>query len=48
MIGGYLSAKELENYRRLKKNEREVVAFNEFDDDMLADLKAAKWGTVSE
>ncbi|HZG29575.1 hypothetical protein [Rhizobium sp. C1] len=48
VIGGYLSAKELENYRRLKRNEREVVTFNEFDDDMLADLKAAKWGTVSE
>lgn len=48
VIGGYLSAKELENYRRLKNNEREVVSLNEFDEEMLSELKATKWGVVSE
>lgn len=48
VIGGYLSARELENYRRLKNNEREVIAFNEFDDEMLSELKTTKWGAVSE
>ena len=48
VIGGYLSAKELENYRRLKSKEREVVTFDEFDEDMLSDIKNTKWGVVSE
>jgi hypothetical protein len=48
VVGGYLSARELENYRRLKNSEREVVAFSEFDDEMLSELKATKWGIVSE
>jgi hypothetical protein len=48
VIGGYLSAKELENYHRLKNNEREVVPFAEFDDEMLAELKDTRWGVVSE
>lgn len=48
VIGGYLSAKELENYRRLKNREREVILFSEFDDDMLSDLKNTKWGVTSE
>lgn len=48
VIGGYLSATELENYRRLKKKEREVVLFSEFDEEMLSELKNARWGVVSE
>ncbi|QCI98349.1 hypothetical protein [Agrobacterium larrymoorei] len=48
VIGGYLSAKELENYLRLKKNEREVVTFEEFDDETLSELRNTKWGVVSE
>lgn len=48
VIGGYLSAKELENYWRLRNREREVVLFSEFDDEMLSELKNAKWGLISE
>jgi hypothetical protein len=48
VIGGYLSAKELDAYHRLKRNEREVIAFDEFDADMLSELKATQWGVVSE
>ncbi|KQW31158.1 hypothetical protein ASE36_02435 [Rhizobium sp. Root274] len=48
VIGGYLSAKELENYQRLKSKEREVISFADFDDEMLADLKDTQWGVVSE
>lgn len=48
VIGGYLSPKELENYRRLKANEREVVLLSEFDDELLSELKTSRWGVVSE
>lgn len=48
VIGGYLSAKELERYQQMKKREREVVLLSEFDDEMLAQLKSSQWGVVSE
>lgn len=48
VIGGYLSAKELEHYRRLKERERQVVLFSEFDEEMLGELEATRWGRVSE
>jgi hypothetical protein len=48
VIGAYLSAKELEHYLLLKKKEREVVLFSEFDDEMLSELENTKWGVISE
>jgi hypothetical protein len=48
VIGGYLSAPELEHYKRLKRREREVFAAGEFPDDLVADLKAARYGVVDE
>ncbi len=48
VVGGYLSPKELENYRRLMSQEREVVLLGEFDDEMLSELKTSRWGVVSE
>jgi hypothetical protein len=48
VIGGYLSAPELERYRRLKRREREVFAAGEFPDDLVADLKTARYGVVDE
>ncbi|MCF1472962.1 hypothetical protein FS763_13530 [Agrobacterium vitis] len=48
VIGGYLSARELEHYRHLKKMERQVVTFSEFDEDMLAELRDTEWGVISK
>lgn len=48
VIGAYLSAKELENYLRLKQNEREVLRVDDFDQDMLAELEASEYGVVGK
>lgn len=48
VIGGYLSAKELEHYHRLKKKEREVFRVADFDEEMLAELEASEYGVISE
>lgn len=48
VVGGYLSPKELEHYRRLKLKEREAVAVEDIDDELLNAIKNAKYGEVSE
>lgn len=48
VIGGYLSARELEHYRRLKQREREVFRAVDFDEDMLAELEASEYGVVGK
>lgn len=48
VIGGYLSARELEHYRRLKSKEREVFRAADFDADMLAELEASEYGVVGK
>ena len=48
VIGGYLGAKELEHYQRLKQREREVVRAVDFDAEMLAELEGAEYGVVAK
>ncbi len=44
VIGGYLSARELQHYRRLKRREREVLVVGQLPHDVIADLEAAEYG----
>ncbi|MBA4786120.1 MAG: hypothetical protein H2046_10175 [Rhizobiales bacterium] len=48
VIGGYLSAKELAHYQRLKEKEREVIRVGDFDEEMLAELEASQYGIVAK
>jgi len=45
VIGGYLSAPDLEHFERLKRREREVLIIGELPDDVIADIEAAEYGT---
>jgi hypothetical protein len=45
VIGGYLSAPDLEHFERLKRREREVLIVGELSDDIVADIEAAEYGT---
>jgi hypothetical protein len=44
VIGGYLSAPELERYKRYKRREREVFRVEELPDDVIAAIEAAEYG----
>ena len=44
VIGGYLSAKELERYHRLKDRERQVLRLEDIDEALLAEIEAAEYG----
>ena len=44
VIGGFLSASELENYRRLKARERQVLKIEDLDDDDVALIQNAEYG----
>ncbi|WP_448206803.1 type II toxin-antitoxin system prevent-host-death family antitoxin [Azospirillum sp. sgz302134] len=44
VIGGYLSAPDLEHYERLKRRERELLIVGELPDDVVADIETAKHG----
>lgn len=48
VIGGYLSASELEHYRRLKRREREVFRVEEMPEDLIAEIEAAEYGRGPE
>lgn len=41
VVGGYLSAAQLEHFRRLKRREREVFRVGELPDELVADLEAS-------
>lgn len=43
VIGGFLSARQLEEYRRLKRRERENLIIGELPDDVIADIEAAEY-----
>ena len=43
VIGGFLSARQLEEYRRLKRRARESLVVGELPEDIVADIKAAKY-----
>lgn len=44
VIGGYLSAGELEHYERLKARERQILTVGSLSDDVIADIQAAEYG----
>ncbi|RDD61594.1 hypothetical protein [Ferruginivarius sediminum] len=43
IIGGFLSARQLEEYRRLKRRERENLVVGELPDDVVSDIEAAEF-----
>ena len=44
VVGGYLSASELEHYEKLKARERQVLLVGAVSDDVIADITAAEYG----
>lgn len=42
IVGGFFSPKEMENYERLKRREREILKAGELPDDLVAELEASK------
>jgi hypothetical protein len=48
VVGGYLSAPDLEHFERLKRREREVLVVGELPEDVVADIEAAEYGTGPE
>lgn len=44
VVGGYLSASELEHDKALKRREREILVVGELDDDTLSDIGKAQYG----
>ena len=44
VIGGYLSADELEHYERLKARERQILTVGTLGDDVIADIQSAEYG----
>lgn len=47
-IGGFLSARELENYARLKSKERQVWKLADLPDDIVAGIEAAEYGVGAQ
>jgi len=47
LIGGYLSASDLELFERLKRRDREVFTIEQMSDELLDAIKAAEYGTIS-
>jgi hypothetical protein len=44
VVGGYLSARELAHYEKLRAREREVLVVGELGDDVVADIENAEYG----
>ncbi len=44
VIGGFLSAAELENYRKLKARERRVLKIEDLSDEEVALIQGAEYG----
>lgn len=44
VVGGYLSASELEHYKALKRREREVLVVGELGADTISDIENAQYG----
>ncbi|MBA5779098.1 hypothetical protein H2509_18365 [Stappia sp. F7233] len=42
VVGGFLSPKEMENYERLKRREREILKAGQLPDDLVAELEASR------
>ncbi len=48
VVGGFLSASELEIYERLKARERQVLRVGALSDDVIADIEAAEYGVETQ
>ncbi len=48
VVGGYLSAPDLEHFERLKRREREVIVVGTPPEDVVADIDAAEHGAGPE
>ena len=48
VIGGFISAQELERFERLKARERQVWRLEDLTDDMAADIETAEYGLIRE
>ena len=46
VVGGYLSADELEHYERLKARERKVLKVGELPDRIIAAIEGAEYGVA--
>lgn len=46
VVGGYLSASELEHYERLKARERQVLKVGELSEGDVAAIEAAEYGVA--
>jgi coproporphyrinogen III oxidase-like Fe-S oxidoreductase len=46
IVGGYLSASELERYEQLKRRETETLTVGALDEDALAAIENAEYGIV--
>jgi hypothetical protein len=46
VVGGYLSARELEHYEQLKRREAEVLRVGELPPDVIAEIEAAEYGAT--
>ncbi len=46
VVGGYLSAEELQRYEKLKRRAAEVLIVGELDDETLANIEAAEYGVA--
>ena len=44
VVGGYLSADELERYEKLKARERQVLRVGELSDEVVGEIAAAEYG----
>ena len=44
VVGGYLSARELEHYEKLKARERQVLTVGQLSDEVVAEIEAAEYG----
>jgi hypothetical protein len=45
-VGGFLSARALEDYERLRRRERETLITDALPEDALADIEAAEYDAV--
>jgi hypothetical protein len=48
VVGGYISARDLDHFERLKRREREVLIVGELSDEVVALIEAAEYGVVAE
>lgn len=48
IVGGYLSATELQNSERLKARERHILKVGELPDQVIVDIEAAEYGDEAQ